>query len=276
MVQTDLAPRIAAACERVEATAWADIVRAISEQPGNVLGARLGQAGTLQVPMVAALDFDPFNRTVGLGIDAPADERQVDELVALYESGGLSRFAISLSPHARPAELPAWLAARGLTPNARFAKAWRDAEAPPEVHTDLRIEVIGASDAPAWAAVQRAAWGMPAAMTPWFTSTVGRPGWMHFLGFDDALPVTGAAMYVAGEVCWLGFGATIPTHRRRGGHGALVARRIREAALLGCSLLVTEADEDTPEAPNPSYHNLVRAGFRLAYLKPNYVPAARE
>jgi hypothetical protein len=276
MVQTEPSPYIAASCERVEATAWADIVRAISEQPGNVLGARLGQAGALQVPMVAALDFDPFNRTVGLGIDAPAEERQLDDIVAFYESGGLSRFAISISPHARPPELPAWLAARGLIRGATFAKVWREIQAPPEVRTDLRIEVVGPADAAAWATVQRTAWGMPAAMTPWFTSTVGRPGWLHFIGFDGETPVAAAAMFVAEEACWLGFGATIPTHRRRGDHRAMVARRIREAAGLGCSLLITEADEDTPQAPNPSYHNLVRAGFRLAYLKSNYILAARK
>jgi hypothetical protein len=272
MVQADLPPGVAAWSERVEAIAWADIVRGLSEQAGNPLGARLGQSGELQLPMVAALDFEPFNRTVGLGIAAPAEARQVDEIVAFYEAGGVSNFAISVSPYARPPELPGWLAARGLARGATSAKAWRDVEAPPEIHTDLRIEVIGPSDAEAWARVERAAWGMVAAMTRWFTSSVGRPGWLHLLGYDDEIPVTAAALFVSGDVGWLGFGATIPTHRRRGGHGALVARRIREAAALGCSFLITETGADTPGAPNPSYDNLVKAGFRLAYPRANYTP----
>jgi hypothetical protein len=223
--------------------------------------------------MVAALDFGPFNRTVGLGIAGRAEERQVDDIVAFYKGAGLSRFAISLSPYAEPPELPEWLAARGLARGATFAKAWRDVAPPLEIPTGLRIEVIGPADAEAWAAVQRDAWGMPRAMTPWYTSTVGRAGWRHYLGFDGELPVSAAALFVSGDVGWLGFGATIPTHRRRGGHGAIVARRIRDAAGLGCSLLVAETAEDTPQAPNPSYHNMVRAGFRLAYLRPNYVSA---
>jgi GNAT superfamily N-acetyltransferase len=194
--------------------------------------------------------------------------------VSFYRDAGVSRFAISVSPRAQPPDIPAWLETRGLTHGKTLAKAWRAVETPPEVETDLRIEVIGPSEAPAWAAVQRAAWGMPAGLTPWFTSTVGRAGWLHLLGFDDETPVTAAALFVSADVGWLGFGATIPTHRRRGGHRALIARRIREAAGLGCSLLITETDADTPGEPNPSYHNLVRAGFRLAYLRPNYVPAA--
>jgi hypothetical protein len=275
MIQADLPTGVAAWSERVEAIALADIIRGLSEQPGNPLRARVGQSGELQLPMVAALDFEPFNRIVGLGVEAPAEERQLDEIVAFYKDGGVSRFAISLSPHARPPELPGWLAARGLTRSATLVKAWRDVKAPSEIHTDLRIEAIGSSDAAAWATVERAAWGMPAAMTPWFTSSVGRPGWRHFIGFDDETPVTAAALFVSGDVGWLGFGATVPTHRRRGGHGALVARRIRDAAALGCSLLVTETSEDTEQAPNPSYHNLDKAGFCLAYLRPNYTAVTR-
>ncbi|MDP8923063.1 MAG: hypothetical protein M3O34_09340 [Chloroflexota bacterium] len=69
----------------------------------------------------------------------------------------------------------------------------------------------------------------------------------------------------------LSFGATLEAYRRRGAQGAIVARRIRDGADLGCRWLVTEAVEDTPDHPNPSYHNMLRTGFRLAYQRPNYV-----
>jgi len=39
---------------------------------------------------------------------------------------------------------------------------------------------------------------------------------------------------------------------------------------MGCRWLVVEADPDTAERPNPSYRNLVRFGFKLAYERPNY------
>jgi hypothetical protein len=38
--------------------------------------------------------------------------------------------------------------------------------------------------------------------------------------------------------------------------------------------LVTETAEDTPERPNPSDRNMLRAGFRLAYLRDNVMPPA--
>jgi hypothetical protein len=270
MIDMDLPPGVAERCESAEATAWADIVQAMSEQPGNALGARIGQAGQLQVPMVATLDFGPFNHSVGLGIGEQATEGQVSEVLGLYRSAGLWRFMISLSPHAQPAQLPGWLAARGLAPGAPSAKAWRDVGSPPEIPTDFGTEVIGPSEAGLWATIQRSAWGMPRGMTPWFTSTVGRTGWKHYLGFDGRTPVTAAALFVSDGVGWLGFGATLPSHRGRGGETAMIARRIHDAASLRCSLLVTETGEDSPEAPNHAYRNMVRAGFRLAYLRPNY------
>ena len=65
--------------------------------------------------------------------------------------------------------------------------------------------------------------------------------------------------------------ATRPSHRRRGAQGALLARRIRDAADLGCRWLVTETGEDLPERPNPSFRNMLRTGFELAYQRANYL-----
>jgi len=65
---------------------------------------------------------------------------------------------------------------------------------------------------------------------------------------------------------------TLPAFRRRGGQGAIMARRIRDAVQLGCRWVITETGEDLPDRPNPSYHNMLRAGFSLAYQRPNYLP----
>jgi hypothetical protein len=35
---------------------------------------------------------------------------------------------------------------------------------------------------------------------------------------------------------------------------------------------VTETGEDLPEKPNPSFRNMMRAGFKLAYQRRNYMP----
>ena len=44
---------------------------------------------------------------------------------------------------------------------------------------------------------------------------------------------------------------------------------IRAAIDAGAELIFTEAAEDLPQKPNPSFHNLLRAGFSMAYVREN-------
>ena len=74
-----------------------------------------------------------------------------------------------------------------------------------------------------------------------------------------------------GEVGGLLGAATLPPERGRGAQGALMARRMRDAAEMGCKWVITETGEETPDLPNPSYRNMVRLGFKLAYFRQNYI-----
>ena len=155
-----------------------------------------------------------------------------------------------------------------------FAKVVRRPSGPPTVETDLRVEEVGANAADAFAAVNVAAWEVPPAFSGWFGGTLGRRDWHHWLAYDGDLPVSTGALFARGGVGWLGFGATLPSHRGRGGQGAIMAARIRKAAELGCSIVHTETDEETAAQPNPSYRNMLRTGFEVAYRRPNYLSAA--
>ena len=76
---------------------------------------------------------------------------------------------------------------------------------------------------------------------------------------------------ISDGVGWLGMATTLPSHRRRGAQEALLANRINDGRRMGCLWFVSETTEDTPQRPNPSFHNMIRAGFRLAYQRPNYM-----
>jgi hypothetical protein len=154
---------------------------------------------------------------------------------------------------------------------ARWAKMWRDTDEPPEEQTDLRIERIGIDLLDAWATVVLEAFELPPFLAPYVTATVGRPGWHHYMAFDGDDGVGAGATYVMGDVAWLGFGSTKVSHRGHGSQSAIFARRIRDARDLGCRLLITETGEELPDRPNPSYRNMIRAGFRLAYQRQNWL-----
>jgi hypothetical protein len=229
------------------------------------------RVGLLWVTMIPELDHPLFNRILGLGVGEPATESMLDEAIAVFQNAGCKNYMAQVSPLAQPAQYSEWLAARGFKPSRNWAKVYRGNEPAPTISTDLRVEKIEKDQADAYANVALSVFEMPPALRPLVKGNVGKPGWHHYLAFDGEKPVSAAAMFVNGEVGWLGFGSTLKKYRKRGGQGAMFARRIQDGLASGCKWFVTETGEDTPEDPNPSYHNMLRSGFKLAYLRRNYV-----
>jgi hypothetical protein len=51
----------------------------------------------------------------------------------------------------------------------------------------------------------------------------------------------------------------------------MIARLVEDGSALGCKWFAAETHEDLPGKPNPSYHNMLKYGFKLAYMTKNYV-----
>ena len=272
MISTTLSlEEIAHVVELGEGEAWADMFLAAPVDFAANLGLRVERVGSAIALITENIDFMLLNRVIGLGVLEPATETMVNDLVVLYRQAGLQNFAVQISPAAQPSALPDWLEARGLPRRDNWAKVYRGVEPPPEVSTDLRIDCVGPEHATAFAGVACAAFGMPDSLSAWFAATVGRSGWRHYLAWAGDTPVATGALYIRNDVGWLGVGSTLPSQRRRGAQGAIMAQRIRDGLELGCRWLVTETGEETPSQPNPSYHNMLRTGFELAYPRPNYI-----
>jgi len=260
--------QLAELVEWAEAEAFADMFAAA---PAD-WGLRVERWQSAIALVAPPIDVMLFNRVLGLGLSAPARAEQIDETVALYRQANVENFGIQLSPMAQPAAMKDWLRDRHLTATDNWAKVYRTADQPIEIHTDLRVESIGREHAADFGRVACTAFGMPSALQAWLVKLVMRANWQVYLAFDGAQAVACGALFVRGEVGWLGVAGTLPAFRRRGGQGALMARRIHDAAQLGCRWVITETSEDLPDHPNPSYHNMLRAGFSLAYQRPNYLP----
>ncbi len=238
---------------------------ALKEQFGTEVR-RIGGAMAL---VAARLPLSLFNRVIGLGIAAPATEAMVDEIAALYRGAGVKGM-VQLSP-AAPPQLAGWLEARGFRRGDGWAKFYRPPTPPPSITTSLRVAPIGPEHAAAFAQIVCTAFEMPPELGPLVSAHIGQAGWHDYLAFDDDQPVAVGTMYLQDGIASLLIGATLPSHRGRGGQGAIMARRIADALALGCRWLTTETDDETADHPNPSYHNMVRTGFQLAYVRPNYM-----
>lgn len=229
--------------------------------------ARVGGAIVLGVP--EAPDSPMLNRVVGLGVEKPATEANVDNVLAAIAAG--ITYYVAIAPAARPADLPEWLRARGLEPGWGWMVFRRDVENPPSAETSLRLVEVGAADeAAAFARVVRMSYGLPAAAEARLARAADG-GWLCWLAFDGDEPVGAAGLYAAEGLGYLGLAGTLPEHRGKGAQNALLAARIRRAADLGCDLVVTETGERRDDRPSSSYRNILRAGFAEGAVTANWL-----
>jgi GNAT superfamily N-acetyltransferase len=211
-----------------------------------------------------------FRRAIGLGVGRAATEAALDDVIA-YMNGLGQRYAVPVAPGSQPPELGTWLERRGFAKGYAWMKFSRLCTPVPKPDTDLEIKVVDASQGDAFGRVAADGFGLAPAVGPWIAALPGRPDWVCVMAFAGSTPVATGAMYVKGGYAWLGFGATLASHRRHGAQAALLARRITEAAAHGARVAVTETGERLPDKPSNSYRNILRAGFEEAYLRQNYL-----
>lgn len=250
------------AAESVELAAMSDLYAAAATS--EVAVRRVGQATLLLAPSGPPM---VCNRLLFGQSGASLGDGELDGLMAELDRAEVA-WSISARPDLDPSLL-ARLAARGFRPGYAWMKFARGIEAPPPTPTPLRIEEVGAADAPAMAAVVAAGFGMGDAIDSSLVELPGRPGWHCFLAWHERQAVAAAVCYVRGDAAWLGMAATLPAFRRWGAHRALIAARIRAAAAAGARQIFVETGERVVGKPDQSYRNLLRMGFRELYRRDN-------
>lgn len=266
---------IVQACERLDAESCETHLAATDEATRRALGlGTLRRDGALGL-WASGVDVLSFNRVIGLGLETPAGPDAIDAFTGAFEAADVRRFMVQLCPDARPNALKEWLEARGFYHHNNWVKLWRDVSPIDPGPSDLRVERIGREHAGEFARILGVGFGYPETLAPWSRAKAGAAGWRHYLAFDGDTPVATGALLPRGDTAWLGMAATLGSHRGRGAQSALIARRVADAASLGCRFVVTETAEETPARPAPSYRNLTRLDFQVAYLRPNFVKVLR-
>lgn len=263
--------------ELAEIAAWGDFYHAADPNLACRHAISVEERDGALISVVARTDVLALNRVLGLGIATPPDEGDVERLVENYARAGACRFFAQLSPTTYDPELIDLLQARGFRHYNNWVKLERDvAVEPPEVETDLSVREIGAEGARDFGDIIVRCFRWPGELGGWASALVGREGWHHYMAFEGERPVATGALFVAGEHAWIDFAATLPEYRNRGAQRALLARRMRDAGRLGCRTLVVEAAEETSQRRSPSLNNLLGFGFRVAYVRPNYIYVVRR
>jgi GNAT superfamily N-acetyltransferase len=237
-------------------------VEGARDLPGNPLGVeveRFGAAVALARRGEPELDF--MNRICGLH---PADEGRVAEIAAFYRARRIEPW-IELTPTAGFDRLAARLAADGGRHVGFHVWLYGLPEARPEP-PGVEIRRVGAAEVERFATIRLEGNELPPHVVereaPTLHAWADRGELLLYVATVDGEDAAAAALMVSDGLGYLATAATLPKLRGRGVQSALIARRISDAAELGCDLVASQT-----EPQSQSQRNLQRAGLRVACTK---------
>ncbi len=257
--------------EETEIAAFEDVYRAANTEDVDSCGISHEHVGSGSVMVASRIDVLALNRVVGLGLWEPATDDHIKSLVESYRSAGVNRFFVQVHPSAQPESLREMLEEKGFCHHNNWVKLYRNLDPPSPAKTSLQVKRVGSQEAGDFTRIVAPAFNWPEIMQPWLTRIIDRNNWHHYMAYDGDKPVATGSFYTKDSYAWIDFAATLADYRGKGAQTALAERRIRDAADMGCRLLVVETAEQTPEHSAPSYRNMVRMGFEVAYVRPNYI-----
>jgi len=215
-----------------------------------------------------------------LGFCSTVEEATIDDAISRARAEQVSAFAFQLQPRVVPADWIAVTRRHELTEGTMFVKCFGPAE-PRDVRTDLRIARLDSEDAEHFTHVMAVGFDFEetAAAHALFDGPQYFEGdWAAYGAYDGDVLVGVARMLVVPETEAVAlFGAaTLPVGRGRGAQSALLDARIREARDRGVRYASAETWLESVEQPNPSQHNMRRAGLTEVHTRPNWVWRAAQ
>ena len=263
-----------AALELAEIEALTDLYKAASPEVVAASGLSVRQVGDITLIAVSRVDVLALNRLIGLGLgNSPSDAALAEALKAMDQTGS-PRCFLPVAPTAASDGLGPRLETLGLRHYNNWIRLRRTLDDLPRADssaTSLDVRRIDSAHADVFGRIVATAFDFPPAIAPLPSQTIGRPHWHHYLAFEGDTPIASGAMYVAGGTAWFSFAATDAAYRKRGAQQALIVRRLHDAADAGCKWVSVETAEDTVTRDAPSFRNLRRLGFEVAYKRPNYL-----
>jgi GNAT superfamily N-acetyltransferase len=265
---------LASMAEKVEMRAWQDIVNAaplwlrvsmemVAEEGDGVL--LLASRG---IPSLL------FNRVIGLGKQEPATDRRIGDVMDRYWTMGIANYWVHAGPYAQPVRMGRRLQNHGLTLYRRsWVKMMREARLMPSVNASMNVRLARADDAHHVASIVGPAFDLRQRGAELFANLVERRRWTVLVAELESQVIATAGLFIDDDIAYLAFAATRPEFQCRGAQRALVQARVNLATNAGCRWIATETGFPlAADEPNPSYHNMLRAGFRPVEIRDNYAP----
>ncbi len=270
MIQTDKS--FVKKLEEQEIKYWSDYFLYSSSRVKEKLGIGTNLFAGAFSCTLSKIDTLFLNRVLGLGIEQDINPELISEIIEFYNSAGTPRFFVHESPAAIQDNIAELLTKSGFVHHNNWAKLFKKLNNKmPEVAPEIAVEEITLMDAGLYEELIENAFELEGGSSMLFSQTIGRPGWKHYTAHYEGKPIAAGALYYKGDTASLAIAGTLPDYRGLGAQGAMVTRRLNDARDLGCTTAVVETAQDTIDKPAPSYRNMLRYGFELAYIRRNYI-----
>lgn len=275
MFTENVSPEFAAQIETGEVHAWLDMYAAIPSDFARQFGLTITQMQDVVLTCCKPIPFVHFNCVKNLGINAPASEALLDELIATYHAAGVQNFTIYHIPHSQPPALSEWLTQRGFQPQGGWDRIYRNnaALAMPLAASNgnFKVEKVTRATATQWAGYIDAIYGLPT--SPWLLALVERLGWHHYLLRNGNEIMAVRTMYIHPDgMAWLGVEAPVPGVMAPSYDLDLQLCQtiVRDGLTLGARYFVADIEAPSPQMETPAYHNFAALGFKRPYFRSHY------
>jgi GNAT superfamily N-acetyltransferase len=255
--------------EQVEAEYFSRFLSRADDATRSRLGIRTTRMGGGVVTAMREDRSGTWTKALGLGFDAPVDDTLLADVIRFQKDSGANEGLLAVPAQVLPGDWDRLRTRHGLTADSAWSKLSRPVEGATPVETDFVIRRLVPADATAWARILREAFGsIDPDPTPLLAATLEDPVARVLGAWDNDVLVGAGVVHVFSQVAALSTGGTLPSHRGRGVQSALLAARAAVAGEAGCRLLTAETG--APGHENPSYRNLLRAGFSHQYDRTNW------
>jgi GNAT superfamily N-acetyltransferase len=269
------------ALDETERRFWRECWESVPADVANEHGIELRNFGPIQASVVANLpEVRMLNLVLGAAEPGAVEEGHLADALDWIESVGVDSYVPVKRGTGEASAAEHYLKDRSYELSYAWMKFVRD-PSPSALSEPEGVEVVelGAGEGEPLGRIGAEGFNLPPWAAALFRDLPGREGWRCYAAEMDGEPQACAAMLTHNGVAEFGIAATLESARGRGCQTALLHRRIEDARAAGCRTLFVETGERTTDRPSASYRNILRAGFKEAYIRPNWRrigPAAVE
>jgi hypothetical protein len=257
--------------ELFEREAWKDINNAVPEPARNMLGMHTYRKDDAEFTVIPMIDKPAINKVVGLGLDSGITFEKLESVTDFVVEQNVKRFFIQLSPYVLTKKCNTILEYFSFRYYNDWVKLYRDNSSINLTEGVFNIKRVEENHSELFGSLFTKIFELPGEMSEWIIPSIGRENWMHYIAWKDRTPAGIGTVYISDGFVWLGFGGILPEYRGTGGQLELLVRRINDAKKVGVRTMILETAVDKLEKPSYSYRNVVKAGFKTAYFRPNYM-----